>query len=187
MTGLPAKGPPVNTRPESASTPIIRPICPDDAAAVHTLRLLPSVLRNTTPMPSLRLDDVRKRIDALGPDDHQFVAELDGAVVGMAGLHVGTGKWRHVGEIGIFVHDDFQGRGIGRALMHALLDVADTYLGLVRVELSVIPDNVVAVRLYESLGFEREGVKRQALMVEGRLADLLMMGRLRAAVTAPAS
>ncbi len=108
---------------------------------------------------------------------------MDGAVVGMAGLHVGAGKQRHVGSIGILVHDDFQGRGIGSTLMRTLLDLADDYLGLARVELEVIADNVAAIRLYERFGFEREGVKRRAYMVDGRPADLLMMGRLRNALS----
>ena len=41
-------------------------------------------------------------------------------------------------------------------------------------------DNPAAVGLYESLGFEHEGVKRCAFLIDGRLADLLIMGRVRA-------
>jgi putative acetyltransferase len=77
------------------------------------------------------------------------------------------------------VHDEHQGRGIGRALMAALLDLADLHVGLARVELEVATENTAAVRLYESLGFEREGVKRAAFMIDGRLSDLLVMGRIR--------
>jgi putative acetyltransferase len=77
------------------------------------------------------------------------------------------------------VHDDYAGRGIGRALIEALLDLADNYLGLKRVELDVITDNEAAIHLYESLGFEREGIKRCALFRGGTFVDLLMMGRIR--------
>lgn len=63
--------------------------------------------------------------------------------------------------------------------MTALLDLADCRLGLARVELEVVADNPAAVHLYESLGFEREGLKRRAFLVDGRLADLVVMGRLR--------
>ena len=157
----------------------IRPIRPDDAEAVHRIRRLPSVVRQTMGMPSMRLGDVRRRIEGYGPDDHVFVAVVGGELVGMAGLHVGAGKQRHVGSVGIMVADEHQGRGIGRALMAALLDVADRYLGLVRVELDVVAESSGAIRMYETLGFEREGVKRAALLVDGRLADLLVMGRIR--------
>jgi len=77
------------------------------------------------------------------------------------------------------VHDQFQGRGIGRKLLEALLDVADNYLGLVRVELEVMPDNERAIHLYESVGFEHEGRKRKAIFRGGQHIDGLMMARLR--------
>ncbi len=157
----------------------IRPVGPDDAEAVHQIRRLPSVVRYTTGLPSIRIVDVRRRIEGYGADDHVLVAELDGAVVGMAGLHVGGSKRRHVGDVGIMVGDEHQGRGIGRALMMALLELADAHLGLVRVELEVASENVAAIRLYESLGFEREGLKRSPFMIDGRLVDLLVMGRVR--------
>ncbi len=48
---------------------------------------------------------------------------------------------RHVGEIGMAVRDDLQGRGVGTALMRAALDLADNWLDLARVELTVYTDN----------------------------------------------
>ena len=165
--------------PASGAELSIRPVRSDDAEALHRIRRLPWVVRYTMGLPSVRIDDVRRRIEGYGRDDHVLVAELDGAVVGMAGLHVGASKRRHVGDVGIFVADDHQGHGIGRALMAALLDLADAHLGLARVELEVATENAGAVYLYESLGFEREGVKRRAFMLDGHPADLLVMGRLR--------
>lgn len=157
----------------------IRPVRTEDAEAIHGIRRQPSVVRYTMGLPSTRLDDVRRRIEGYGADDHVLVAELDGEVVGMAGLHVGGPKQRHVGHVGIMVGDEHQGRGVGRALMAALLELADAQLGLARVELEVAGENVAAIRLYESLNFEREGLKRRAFMVDGRLADLVVMGRVR--------
>lgn len=157
----------------------IRPIRPDDAESVHVLRQLPTVIDGTLSMPSMRLGDVRRSIESLGADDHTFVATLDGQLVGMAGLHVNSRKARHTGSLGIMVHDQFQGRGIGRKLMEALLDTADNYLGLVRVELEVYPDNARAIRLYEDLGFEHEGRKRKAVWRHGEHQDMLLMARVR--------
>jgi putative acetyltransferase len=157
----------------------IRPIRPDDAEAVHRLRLLPSSIDNTMAIPSERITRAQSRIDGSGPDDHVFVAVLDGQVVGMAGLHVGTGKGRHCANLGIMVHDQFQGRGIGRELMDMLLHMADNFLGLTRVELEVYPDNLRAITLYESCGFEHEGRRRKAVWRHGEHQDTLMMGRLR--------
>ena len=67
---------------------------------------------------------------------------------------------RHVGSIGMAVRDDWQGRGVGTALMEAALDLADNWLNLTRVELSVYVDNAPAIALYEKFGFEVEGTHR---------------------------
>jgi putative acetyltransferase len=157
----------------------IRPVRPDDVEAVYQLRLLPSIVDNTLALPSSRLGESRRRLESAGPDDHSFVAVVDGVVIGMAGLHVGTGKLRHTGSLGMMVHDQFQGRGIGRQLLAALLDVADNYLGLTRVQLEVFADNVRAIRLYESMGFEHEGRQRKAVWRHGEHQDVLMMARVR--------
>ncbi len=63
--------------------------------------------------------------------------------------------------------------------MQALLDVADNYLGLKRLELEVVTDNEAAIQLYESLGFKREGIKRSSMFRGGVFVDTLMMGRVR--------
>jgi putative acetyltransferase len=157
----------------------IRPIRSEDAEAIHQLRLLPSSIDNTMAIPSERLVDIRRRVEGYGPDDHEFVAVQDGQVVGMAGLHVGARKLRHSGSVGMMVHDQFQGQGIGRELLETLLHVADNFLGLIRVELEVYPDNLRAIRLYESCGFEHEGRKRKAVWRHGEHQDILVMGRIR--------
>ena len=157
----------------------IRPVRPEDAEACYALRLLPSVIDGTLSIPSTRIEETYQRLGSLGPDDHTFVAVVDGVVVGMAGLHVGTGKRRHTGSLGMMVHDQFQGRGIGRELLETLLHVADNFVGLTRVELEVFPDNERAIRLYESCGFEHEGRKRKAVWRHGEHQDILVMGRVR--------
>lgn len=158
---------------------IIRPVRPEDAEGVYALRLLPTVLDGTLAMPSARIEETQQRLQGLGSDTHSFVAVLDDEIVGMAGLHVGSGRRRHTASLGMMVHDRFQGRGIGRTLLAALLDVADTYLGLARVELEVFPDNQRAINLYEHMGFEREGYKRKAIFRRGEHQDSVMMARIR--------
>lgn len=108
------------------------------------------------------------------------MVEVEGRVVGSAGLQVHGGRERHAAALGIIVHADFHGRGIGRALMNAVLDVADNWLMLVRVELEVCADNTPAIARYESLGFHTEGRKRNATIRRGSYQDVLVMGRIRA-------
>ncbi|MCC6179549.1 MAG: GNAT family N-acetyltransferase [Chloroflexi bacterium] len=158
----------------------IRPVRADDAEALNEIRRQPGVADGTLALPSERLGSTLSRLERLSPDDHVFVAVLDGRVVGIAGLHVGAGKYRYSGSIGMMVHEQYQGRGVGRRLLETLLDLADNYLGLARVDLDVFTDNERAIRLYERLGFEREGVKRRLAFRRGRLTDVAVMARLRA-------
>lgn len=164
----------------------IRPVSSADEAAVHEMRRQPTVVEFTTSLPSERIEATHRFLESFGPDDHVLVAECQDRVVGMAGLHVKRGKQRHSGEIGMMVHDQYQGRGVGRKLLQALLDLADTHLGLVRVELEVLADNPRAIRLYESCGFEHEGRKRRAIFRRGGYVDLLIMGRTSTPPLTPA-
>ncbi len=158
---------------------VIRPIAEDDAAAIHQMRVRERVAELITSYPSERPGSSRAYMDRFGEDDHVFVAELDGRVIGMAGLHARKGKMRHSAWLGIMVHDEFHGRGVGRALMTRLLELADRWLGLVRVDLTVLAYNERAVALSEKLGFVREGVQRKACYFDGQLHDIVMMARLR--------
>ena len=77
------------------------------------------------------------------------------------------------------VANGYQGQGVGRRLMEALLDMADNWLMLTRVELEVYTDNKRAVHLYEKMGFEIEGVRRKASVRNGVLADEYLMSRIK--------
>lgn len=72
------------------------------------------------------------------------------------------------------------GRGIGTALISELVDMADNWLDIRRLELNVYTDNSVAIRLYEKFGFRREGVFVGYAYREGAYVDSLAMARLRA-------
>ncbi len=161
----------------------IRPPRAEDAGDLAELRRLPGVFENTMGLPSNRVGQTEAFLAELDVDDHQFVAVAeDGRVVGLAGLQLFSNpRKRHMASLGVYVHTDYQGRGAGTALIKALLDLADNWLMLVRVELDVYTDNTGAIRLYERLGFEPEGVLRKAAIRNGRYEDLLMMSRLRPA------
>lgn len=159
----------------------IRPPRTEDAEALWELRRMPGVFENTMGLPSNRVTQTEEFIAGLDVDDHQFVAVAeDGHVVGLAGLMLFSNpRKRHMASLGIYVHTDYQNQGAGTALVKALLELADKWLMLVRVELDVYADNERAIHLYEKLGFEQEGVLRKAAIRNGKYADLLMMSRLR--------
>lgn len=60
---------------------------------------------------------------------------------------------RHAASIGMAVHDDHHGQGIGSALMKAALDLADNWLNILKIELQVYTDNEAAINLCKKLGF----------------------------------
>lgn len=163
--------------PESAVT--IRPVRKDDAEALWGLSLQQGVYETTLTLPSDRLETRMERLAGLGPDEHWFVAEVNGAVAGLAGLDVGRGRLRHSGYIFVFVGQSVQGQGIGTRLLTALLDLADNWLLLRRVELTVLVENDRAKRLYERLGFEVEGRRKLSVIARGELKDEWLMARYR--------
>ena len=159
----------------------IRPMELGDAPGFNVLRRMPGVFENTLGLPSERVQHSIDGFQRFGSGDHIFVAVLeDGTVIGSAGLQVCTNpRMRHVGTVGLYVHTDYQNQGVGTALMKVLLELADNWLMLVRVELEVFADNERAIHLYEKLGFEKEGLLRMTTVRDGRYVDDCKMARIR--------
>lgn len=63
--------------------------------------------------------------------------------------------------------------------MKALVELADKWLILRRLELEVMVDNEAALSLYRMFGFEVEGRKRQAIFRGGKFVNTFVMARLR--------
>ncbi|MEJ6000195.1 GNAT family N-acetyltransferase [Paucibacter soli] len=118
---------------------------------------------------------------APGKADLQLVAlNAEGRLVASAGLHsVGAAlRRRHVMALGIAVARDAQGQGVGSAILQALLDFADNWGQVLRVELTVYADNARAIRLYERFGFVQEGRMKAYALRDGAYVDTLAMARL---------
>jgi ribosomal protein S18 acetylase RimI-like enzyme len=107
--------------------------------------------------------------------DPVFVALANGEVVGWCDIrrHLFPAHL-HRGTLDMGVVPDYRGRGIGARLMDQALKQAFA-TGFVRVELSVRADNTRAIRLYEKVGFVREGVLRDAVFVDGEFHDAIAM------------
>jgi putative acetyltransferase len=164
-------------------TPItIRAAEPDDADDLAILFNCPGVVAGTLQLPFTSVEQRRERLVEPPRGTHQLVAVVDGRVVGMLGLHLEqSARRRHAASFGMAVHDDFQSQGVGSALMGAMLDLADNWLGLRRVELFVYTDNAAAIHLYEKFGFEMEGTARGYGLRAGQYVDAYMMARPRPA------
>ena len=84
----------------------------------------------------------------------------------------------HCGTLGVGLLPGFRGKGIGRQLMRRTIDAAFAF-GLTRIELTVRQGNANAIALYKSLGFEIEGLHRNAVCIDGQYENLHSMALLR--------
>ncbi len=166
----------------------IRSVEPSDYAAVCATMSSPKALAGTLQLPYASQEHWRRRLAEPKPDAVVLVAEVrvdgDGTsgweLVGSAALEaVGPSqRRRHAAALGMAVRDDWQGRGIGAALIGALIDRADNWMNVLRIELTVFIDNDAARRLYEGHGFVVEGTHRAYALRDGAFVDALSMARL---------
>jgi len=82
-------------------------------------------------------------------------------------------------ELAIYMDRDHIGSGWGTDAQRALLAFGFGTLGLERVWLTVNGDNARAIRSYEKVGFQREGILRRSFRVNGTLTDTVLMAILR--------
>jgi len=115
----------------------------------------------------------------LGQQDRgiTLVAEVDGRVAGLLGAVRGDRPvTAHGAEFGITVAEEYRGAGVGRAMLEALEDWARAR-GVWRLVLGVFENNTNARALYESLGYEVEGVERQAVAFPDVTVNVLRMSK----------
>jgi len=160
-------------------TVTIRHAEPSDYESLHAIYQGKKAIWGTLQLPYPSAESWRKRLSDPPQGLYTLVAEMNGEVVGTISLNTFTRpRKKHRGGIGMSVHDNWQGKGIGTALMEAVIDMADNWLQLRRLELSVFVDNEPAIGLYEKMGFEREGIMRDYAFRDGEYIDTLMMGRI---------
>ena len=158
----------------------IRTADPSDAEAILKCYTAPLAARNTLQIPYRSLESVREQLTKSGEGDHLLVAEIEGEVVGVIGLHTSSRpRVNHKAEVGMMVRDDWKGKGVGAALMQAVIELADKWLNLTRIELSVFTDNESAIALYRKFGFEIEGTLRKYAFRDGEFVDAFAMGRIK--------
>ena len=118
-----------------------------------------------------------QKIQALSRAGIYLVAESDGAAVGHALLEpMPLQAMSHVFSLTIVVHPGHVGRGIGKAMMTALMAWADASAVVEKVELRVREGNAAARALYQAFGFVEEGRLSGRIKVgkDRYIADILM-------------
>lgn len=173
--------PPLNPINSACAWPeglVIRARTSADAEEIAAMQQQPGFRAGTLRLPYPKLEDVRKFIESETPGSVSLVAVMDGMIVGDIGLYRFIGRRSHAAGIGMGVHDTYQRRGIGRALLGEIVAIADDWLNLTRLELTVFIDNTGAIGLYESFGFVREGRLQDFAFRAGSFIDAYSMARI---------
>jgi ribosomal protein S18 acetylase RimI-like enzyme len=95
-----------------------------------------------------------------------LVGLVGGKIAGDATLHQQLGGWkRHVGRVSVLVHPEFRGRGLARALISEIVEIA-RQVGLEKVEAEFIGEQAAAIKMFALLGFS------QLLRLENHVKDM---------------
>jgi L-amino acid N-acyltransferase YncA len=166
-----------------------RPCCPDDLPPDVAVRQLRDsdwddvvriyaegiATRNATfetTTPTIR------QLDRTWLTGHRWVALMDQEIVGWAAISpVSTRQaYAGVGETSVYVEEDYRGRGVGKALIHRLVNAADDS-GLWTLQTSIFPENRPSVALHHSAGFRTLCLREKIAQLDGSWRDTVFMER----------
>jgi L-phenylalanine/L-methionine N-acetyltransferase len=136
---------------------------PSDWAGIAVVMKLPKLRCGTPRLPFTSKEQWRKRMEKPPEDRTGLIPALDGRIAGTARIDQNQGQRHYVGKLGICVHDDFQGRGVGATLL-ALFDVAQAE---------------PVIGLYQKFGSEVEGTGRADACGDGPYVNSFAIARLR--------
>ncbi|CAM3658748.1 GNAT family N-acetyltransferase [Parendozoicomonas haliclonae] len=165
----------------SRNTITIRHSEPGDAAHLHKLFSCKNVYSGTIVVPKMSLAQWEAKLSRTSDNFIELVAEnSDGVVIGQTALNVhGSHRRKHSADFMIAVHDDYQGQGIGKQLLAEIVNLADNWLNLKRISLTVFTDNEAGIRLYQRFGFQIEGEIPCFAYRDGEYASVYQMGRIK--------
>jgi len=161
---------------------ILRPLQLKDAAAIIRLRALPEVSRFQGWCPGSE-DDIKSLIASmqetgfLAPGQWFQVSiflKETGQLIGDCGVHADAGQPKQV-ELGITLDPAFQKRGYARECLRVLLDHLFEKCGILRAHVSIDPENHASMRLFESVGFNKEAHRKQSLWFKDAWVDEVIL------------
>jgi L-amino acid N-acyltransferase YncA len=122
--------------------------------------------------------------DATHLPAHRLVAELLGTVVGWAALSPASKRRCYWGvvENSLYVTREARGLGIGRVLLHALIEGAEA-AGIWTIETSIFPENRASLALHERCGFRVVGTRERIAKRDGVWRDTVFLERRSEAVS----
>lgn len=151
-----------------------------DARAITEIYEFENAYSGTLQLPHPSIALWEKRISNIPDNVYSYVAIFDDEIVGNLGLMLEINpRRRHVASFGMGVKDSKQGLGVGSALLSTAIDLADNWLNLKRIELTVYVDNERAIGLYKKFGFIIEGESKAFAFRNGAYVNVYHMARVK--------
>ena len=109
---------------------------------------------------------------------HRFVATTAGQVTGWVASSPVSGRCVYAGvvEHSVYVHPDARGRGIGRALLEALVGSTEA-VGIWTIQSGIFPENTASLALHRAAGFRVVGTRERIAQHHGRWRDVILIER----------
>ena len=158
----------------------VRPAAPGDAEAICTIYNQGIEDRIATLETQVRTPSERRQwLASRGPRHPVIVAEVEGRVVAWGSLNAFNPRdaYKHVADFSVYVERAWRGKGVGRALLGRLIDLAREH-GYHKIVLAAFPFNQAGVSLYERMGFTQVGIYREQGLLDGKWVDVLIMEKL---------
>ena len=172
---------------EAVSDRVIRPVAPADAAELAALYranrdfLVPFLeIRDSAFFTTEgQCERIKRALEAAAVRESWRFAILDGATIaGTIGLTNVVRGPLQCAKLGYWVDRKRHGRGLATAALAQVVEVAFGEAGLHRVEAWTLVDNYASQRVLEKNGFERFGLARQLLLIDGGWRDHLLFERI---------
>jgi len=111
-------------------------------------------------------------------DVHRYVAVEQERVVGWVAAHPVSSRPCYAGvvEHSVYVHDDWQGKGIGRALLERLFQSTEE-AGIWTIQTGIFPENEASLALHEKCGFRIVGTQERLGKLDGVWRDVVVLER----------
>jgi phosphinothricin acetyltransferase len=122
--------------------------------------------------------------DASHLEGHRLVADEDGAVVGFAALAPVSSRcvYEGVAEESVYVAERARGRGLGRALLEALVAGSERG-GIWTLQAGVFPENRASLALHHACGFRTVGLRERIGRLDGAWRDVVLLERRTEEIT----
>lgn len=153
---------------------VLRRARPDDLPAFHQIMGDPAAMRHWSTLPHADMQTTRQWLAPMLDSRTDFVITHQGRVIGKAGA------WR-LPEIGLILHPDHWGQGLGTEAMRAVIDHTFATSDLAALTVDIDPRNAASLALFRRLGFTETGRAARTFRLGDDWADSVYLALPRPA------